>query len=441
MKKTKIVILVFLIFLLAAAIFISVGIYLNNISRPQYIFSKGIDIYKRKIDNYSKISNDLDFKDKYSMTGTVSFDLDSEYYKKSTNEEDIKINNLIKNLNNLDTKFKIQKNQSKNIGYMELSSKIKDESIIDSKYYIADSTKYYYVKDIVDDYVNDGSCNYFENLNSNTTEKENIDYIYNFVINSIKSNLKDEYFTKKEQKDKFIVTMKLDNSDINEILNNVVKDLKNDKKSKNILNNIDKKILKTKFNETYLEKDEYYKITIDTTKILRKPIKYKVEHISNSITKTYTYEGNNTKGVLYYSENNELKYKINIEFHGKEIKARIKNSSNKEVGEFRLESNNYNSTITIAFNDNNKKLDLIYSSKYTKVNKNNSYTNTKNASFKYIENKETKLNGNITVTIKADTKFSILTDVSNAKLKVNVTKEEQEKLDNLYNDIKKRLER
>ena len=100
--------------------------------------------------------------------------------------------NLINNLNNSETNFKIQKNASKNTGYIELNQKIGEEDIIDAKYYISDSTKYYFVKGIVDTYINDGGCNYFESINTNTTEKDNINYLYNTIIRSIKNNLKEK---------------------------------------------------------------------------------------------------------------------------------------------------------------------------------------------------------------------------------------------------------
>ena len=97
--------------------------------------------------------------------------------------------------------------------------------------------------------------------------------------------------------------------------------------------------------------------------------------------------------------------------------------------------------INYTYNDGIKKIDAIYSSKYTNVKKHESYTNTKNLSFKYVENKETKLNGNITATLKMNKKFSILVDVSDAKLKTNLTEEEKTKLSKLYENTKNRLER
>jgi len=441
MKKTKLVLLIFIIIILVSALFISIGIYLNNIGKPKYIFSKGIDTITSKMDNYIKIPNDLDLQDKFSIVGSIDYDLNSEYYKKSSDPDEKKTYNLIKNLNNMDTTFKIQKNQSKDIGYVELNEVIGKEEIINAKYFINDATKYYYINNIVDDYINDGSCNYFENINTNNTEKDNIEYLYSFIVNSIKDNLKESYFTSKEENDKYIVTLKLDDNALKDILRNVLKDLKNDEKSKKILDNIDKSILKTKIKDNYLEKDEYYKIYIYTTKILHKPIEYKVEHITKDNNNTYIYKGNDKKGTFTYLNNNTEKYNVLLELTKDEIKGKIRNSENKNIGEFKLDKNNYDTTINYTFNDNKEKIDLIYSSKYSKVKKNEGFINKKNLSFKHIVNKETKLSGEIDVKLEVKNKFSIIADVSNAKLKSNVTEEEKEKIDNLYENIKNRLER
>ena len=443
MKKSKIILSIFGIIIVAAAICIGTGLYLNKISKPNYVFSKGIDIINNKLINYNKVSDDLDLEDKFSIKGNVEFDLESEYYKKSTDPEDKKINNLINNLNNMNTNFKIQKNGPKDIGYIELNETIGKEELLVFKYCIDDSTKYYFVKNILDNYVNDGGCNYFENINTSSTEKENNEYIYNFMIDSFKNNLKDEYFTKKEEKGKYIITLKIDNNNLIDILNGVVKDLKNDKKSRRILDNIDKKILKTRIKEDkkILGKEEYYKISIYTSKILHKPIKYEVEKSTKNSVETFIYEGNDTKGTLHYLINDSEKYTIPVEFKKDSIKAKIKDSQEKTIGEFKLEKNNYNTVINYTLTDNNEKIDLIYSSKYSKVKKNNSYTNKKNLSFKYVVNKETKLNGEVNVNLDVSNKFSIITDITEAKLKTNVTKEEQEKLNNLYENIKNRLER
>lgn len=429
--------------IIIAAMFIYIGLYINDLGKPQSIFSRGIDTIKNKIDNYTNISEDLDLKDKFSIEGNITFELDTEYYKKTTNEDEIKTYNLIKNLNNLTTNFKIQKNQSKNTGYMEINSSIGNEDLLSAKYYINDATKYYYVKGKVDNYINDGGCNYFENINDNNTEKDNIEYITNVVIHSLKNNLKEEYFNTKEENDTHIAILKIDNKSLTSILKGIQKDLKKDKKSKSILDNIDKSILKTKINEEekYLEKEEYYKIYIYSTKILHKPLKYKVEHVHKDSIESYVYEGDKKKGNLHYSVNDSPKYDISIVFKDDEISAKFKNSFDEKIGEFKLEKNNYNTIINYTYNENDEKIDLIYSSKYSKVKKNQSFQNKKNLSFKHVVNKETKLSGEINLIANVSNKFSILTDIADAKLKINMTEKEQEQINNLYDNIKNRLER
>ena len=157
--------------------------------------------------------------------------------------------------------------------------------ILNTKYYINESTKYFYVKNIVDNYINYGSCNYFENINTNTTEKDNINYLYNFIINSIKNNLNDKYFTKKEENNNYIVILKIDNDNLKDILSNILKDLKEDKKSRKILDNINKNILNTKIKEEdiYLEKEEYYKMLANKIPTMEDTIAYyKLEEEANA---------------------------------------------------------------------------------------------------------------------------------------------------------------
>ena len=84
---------------------------------------------------------------------------------------------------------------------------------------------------------------------------------------------------------------------------------------------------------------------------------------------------------------------------------------------------------------------ILFKILYSKVKKNTSYINRKKLSFKYVVNKETKLSGEVDANLEISNKFSIITDITEAKLKSNLTKEEKEELKNLYDNIKNRLER
>lgn len=452
MVKKKFLIISFLI-IIVSSLFIIIGLYLNKISQPKYVISRGIDIIKDKIDNYNKTSKDLNMKDTYEIDGKIGFELDSEFYKndKANNIDSLEKYNLINNLNKSDTTFLIQKNQNKKMGYFELKQIIDKEDTIDAKYYIENSTKYYYLGGVLDKFVNDGSCNYFENINKDNSERDNIDYLSDFILDSIKNNLKEEYFDSKQTKEKinnvdkdvYEISIKLDNETIKDILENVLKDLKKDKKASKFLNNINPNILKTKIkdNKKILDKNEYYEITIYTTKILHKPLKYIVKHNSSDSINTYIYEGDTNKGNFYYLENDSLKFQLNITFKNNEIIANVLDDENKKIGEFKLEKNKYDTTISYTKEEDNKLVDLIYSNKYNKVVKNKSYINTKNLSFKYIENKTSILNGEITVTLNVSSTPNILVDVEDAMLKSNLTDKDKEKINNYPLNIINRLEK
>lgn len=450
MNKKKLII-VFGIIIILGTFLIGIGLYFNNLSKPENIFKIAIDKIDNKIEDYIKISDDLNIGDTIELKGNLDFDIDSEYYKNHIdNEENIKKYNLIKNLNSLDTNFLIQQDKNKKITNIELNQSIDKESILDTKFYAENSTKYYYLKDVDENYINVGGFNYFENINKSNTTKDNIDYLHNFIISSIQKNLKKEYFDSKEttesinKEDKKVYesTMKIDDKVATEIINNVISDLKKDKKASTIINNIDKDILKHKIkDQKVLEKNEYIEIHIYTTKTIYRPLKYKIVHVKNNDTNTYIYEGNDTKGKMYYLHNDIIKYQIDLDLRKDDLVSKIYNSSNKEIGEFKIEKNKHNTIISYNYDDSNEKVDFIYSSKYTKIKKNSSFNNNQSISFKYLVNKESIINGDIYLNVKANNNPKILVDTSNAILKSNLTDKQKDIIENKLDNIKNRLEK
>ena len=111
-------------------------------------------------------------------------------------------------------------------------------------------------------------------------------YVYNYIFKSLKKSLKEEYF-KQEEKEENIdgnkknvheISLRVDNALIINILNSVIDDLKSDKKAYSILTDIDPSFKKyrIKDNAKYLDKDETYTIHVYTTKVLYRPLKYRV---------------------------------------------------------------------------------------------------------------------------------------------------------------------
>ncbi|MBQ9019196.1 MAG: hypothetical protein IJ097_02655 [Bacilli bacterium] len=450
MKKKKTIIVVLGIIIVIATFFIGIGIYFNNLSKPENIFSIAISKIDKKISKYFLINDDLNIGDTVEIKGNLDFDLDSEYLKNHKN--DTKINkkiNLINNLNTLDTTFLLQQDKKKQIANLELNQKLGKEELLNTKLYIANSTKYYYLKDIDDNYINSGGINYFENINKTNNTRDNINYIHNFIISSIKNNLKKEYFNSKEEKilinkqerKAYETTIKIDDKTINEIIDGVCTDIKKDKRASSIINNIDKNILKQKLKQKILKQDEYYMIHIYTTRIIHRPLKYQIEHVYKNNIDTYVYEGNNFKGKVYYMKNNLIKYQGEVNFKNNDILCKLYDSNHNSIGEFRLEKNKYDTTINYSYDYNNKKIDFIYSSKYTNIKTKKSFDNKQSASFKYIDNKESKINGDIYLNLNVSNKPDILIDTSQAILKTNLTDKQKEILKTKGEKIKERIEK
>ena len=316
---------------------------------------------------------------------------------------------------------------------------------------VDNSTEYYFINGILKNYVNNGTCNYFEALTENNTTRSNIDYLYDFIFKSLQNNLKDEYFksydvvTSIRSKDTNVhqISIKFDNKITRDILNGILKDLKEDKKANNILSNVDKnfKKYKVKSKNNIFKKDESYILNIYTTKVLNKPLKYELVHMGDSYNESYIIEKNNNIINYYYLEDNNIMYTANITIFDNNINGKIYNSSTEEIGGFILEKDGNNLSFDYNFDNSDEKINLKYISKYDNVKNKVSYINTKSLNINYLVNKEVKLSGNIEYKNKVVNKAKINTDIGNTTLYSKLSDEEKELIKNKRDMVKNRLER
>ena len=196
MKRKKIIIILLIAIVLISFSLIYTGMFFEKISKPKYIFSNSIDIIKEQGKNLFELNSKYDLGDTFTIEGTFKSNTKSDYVvnQSKIDPEFIKKLNAINNFNDLDTSFKISQNDKEGVSLLDITSKTKNKDIITSKYYINNSTEYLFVNGIVKNYVNEGSSNYFEMLDEDNTIKTNIDYLYDFIFESIKKNIKDEYF-------------------------------------------------------------------------------------------------------------------------------------------------------------------------------------------------------------------------------------------------------
>ncbi len=448
----KVIFILVLIFIFSITS-ISIGLYINSLNKPKRILSESINFIHDEGKKYIFPNDNLVVGDTYTSTGSIDFNLNSEYYlRKSKNEEEsLKKYNFINNISNMDTNFIIKQDRSNKSNYIEISQKIGDEDIVDYKRLVDNSTEYYFINGILKNYVNNGTCNYFEALTENNTTRSNIDYLYDFIFKSLQNNLKDEYFksydvvTSIRSKDTNVhqISIKFDNKITRDILNGILKDLKEDKKANNILSNVDKnfKKYKVKSKNNIFKKDESYILNIYTTKVLNKPLKYELVHMGDSYNESYIIEKNNNIINYYYLEDNNIMYTANITIFDNNINGKIYNSSTEEIGGFILEKDGNNLSFDYNFDNSDEKINLKYISKYDNVKNKVSYINTKSLNINYLVNKEVKLSGNIEYKNKVVNKAKINTDIGNTTLYSKLSDEEKELIKNKRDMVKNRLER
>ena len=445
-KLIKVIIIAILI--VSGISFIRVGIYFRNISKPKYIYSKTINSIFIKLDEF-KQDKKYNIGDNFKVTGNIDFDLSSEKYNKEsiTNLESKKKNNLINNLSKMNINYNIIQDEKTKKMYISLKESLGSENLINYNYFIENSTQYYYIDKVINNYINDGSNNYFEIFESDETTISNKEYMINYIKKSLAEELEKETIKKtnkviinKNTEEANVLSLKLDNSSLNEIINNIVKDIKKDKKAYKIMHSINNDFGKRKVKRNYLEKNESYTINIYCSKYLYKPLKYEFIHLKNNKINSYSYEGNLNEGELSYYENNKLKYISNIIMTKKEIKMDFYNSNNKSIGNIKLNKDQNNILLIISIEFENSNYDITYSKKYKNYKKNKSYEIETNTMLNIFENNESVINGEIKMRNIIDNDTNIDIDVSKSILMSQLNDEQKNKYNILYDSIKERLE-
>ena len=288
-------------------------------------------------------------------------------------------------------------------------------------------------------------------LSDEATTLGNIEYIHEATIKALKNNLQEEYFEKYSvtkningsNLDVNQISIRIDDKKLHQIVNGIIKDLKEDPEANKILTSIDIDFAKRKVkdNKRLLNKDESYTLNIYTSKYRNIALKYELIHLDGDEKITYSYEGNYSKGNFYYIEDDTVIYTISITDDGKIIEGKVKDSTNKEVGTIKIEKNDASTYYTFNFDDGKKKYDVIYSSKNNNLVNNKSFTNEKKLSFKYIDEKVSILSGEVTLNSEITKTGKIEEDISEAVLSSTLSDEIKAKYDNKKDNIIERLKK
>ena len=223
-------------------------------------------------------------------------------------------------------------------------------------------------------------------------------------------------------------------------MNGIIQDIKDDERANNIMKSVDSDFSKRKFDIDKIEKNESYTINIYSSKYLNKPLKYEIVYMKEDSKKIYSYEGDSNKGLFYYSENDNMKYTADVTASNKEISINVFDYHHNDAGNIKINRDINSTMMNVSLNLEKSSYDIVYSKKYKDYLSNKSYTVEQSLSMKIVKEGEIRLNGDVKAVDKIEKNAEIDVDVDKAVLMSKLSPEQKEKYDNLYDNIKRRLE-
>jgi len=455
-KKKNPIKIIAIILIVVAIIMIGVGGYLTYLSNPKKIVGSGIETMTANFKNIIfDTDENLKIGDTFTIESDVTLNIQSDLMEPlqtpqvatpatqpptQTQTPTVEASNkLLTNLSKTQNKIIIKQDKANKKAFLSLNSTYNNQNLISTKYLIENSTEYYYVDGFLNTYVNNGSSNYFESLTEQTTNRDNMIYLYEFITNSLKENLREEYFIKETEKTKIFdkeknmtkVILKIDNFKATEISKNILNDLKNDQKATEILTSYDEDFPKTKIKDdaVIFEDGEYITINSYADSLKYDIKKVEIIAVAQEQESKIVYEIDEDKTKLSFFEND----KILLYVDGKKLAEDkyifdVKNESGKTLGTIKAEKNNNEKNVELDVSSENSRLYIRYNSNASDI-KDKSYKLNNEITFKIVSENTNVINA----TIKADSQISrsaeIKEDVSSAVLASTVSEQDQMKLE------------
>ena len=436
-KKSKVGIIIAIICILLIILVVAVAMYLKYTRDNKKVISTGITTLTEKFEKMAVRNEDIELTENYTIDGNIKFDIESEMLDEyaSVYTKYKPYVNLINNLNDTDNTFSVKQNINDKKALFDISSKLDNEELLGAKLYITEDKEYYFVKGFLDKYIEYGDSKYFDSLEENQNTYDNINYLYKFIIKSLKNNLKDEYFTKSDtvitidgkKVNTKKITLKLDQKNGNELLGNILKDLKNDKKAKEILMSYDEDFEDTEI-ENVIEYDQEITFSVYVDNIFYNIKKYEI-YVDDSLEKvTMTYLDAEVDVIDVY-EDNELAASIEITNESKDNYIfNIYDEDHEKVANIALKNGKETSEMSFYIEIEDVIVKGKMTSKYSNIVKKKSYDNNTVISFSVKAEDEEIADIEVTMDMKAKNSSEIDEDVSNAVTQDQITTEQQESL-------------
>lgn len=298
MKKKKIIATIIII--IAVGLLTSGGLLLYQ---SYYNMNKIVTSFKELKQDLKKTfdftTDNQETPSKQTIIGTTKFNINPLL---ENNEDGTSV--LINNLNNTTFNYEYKLDKEIKKLYFNGSLLLNANEVLGINLYQNKDISYILFKNIFDKYITIEDNDIFKYLENSQNSKEDINYIYDKMIDSLSNNItKDDIKVSKENKNKKI-SLELKEKRLNEISKNIVKDLKNDDKAKKILESNIENIESNRNNSNSNNSNNVFTYSIYLNKNKITTYEFNVKEDNNN--QTIKFNKDKETSIILEENNNEI---------------------------------------------------------------------------------------------------------------------------------------
>ena len=346
MKKKKIIVTIVII--VAVGLLLAGGILLyQNYSNKNRIVTSFNDLKTSLTKTFNLDEKATNTSIKQTVTGSTKINI-NPMFGNSSDGTDV----IIDNLNNSTFNYEYRLDTESKRMYMDGSLLLNSTELLGLNFYQAEDISYAFLRNIFDKYIVIEDSDIFTYLEESKKATDDINYIYDKIIESLGSNITNDDIKVTNVDGKKKISLELNSKRLNEISKNIVNDLKKDDRAKKILgSSLDELDTTTSSSTTDNNNYLYYSIYLEKNDI---------------VTYEFGVKDNNEDYSIEFNDGTEKSFVIK-EGNTESLKATIE--ENNGTTTINLSSNNTNiGTVTIS--DNNISFNIIDESSNTSLNAN-----------------------------------------------------------------------
>ena len=346
MKKKKIIVTIVII--VAVGLLLAGGILLyQNYSNKNRIVTSFNDLKTSLTKTFNLDEKATNTSIKQTVTGSTKINI-NPMFGNSSDGTDV----IIGNLNNSTFNYEYRLDTESKRMYMDGSLLLNSTELLGLNFYQAEDISYAFLRNIFDKYIVIEDSDIFTYLEESKKATDDINYIYDKIIESLGSNITNDDIKVTNVDGKKKISLELNSKRLNEISKNIVNDLKKDDRAKKILgSSLDELDTTTSSSTTDNKNYLYYSIYLEKNDI---------------VTYEFGVKDNTEDYSIEFNDGTEKSFVIK-EGNTESLKATIE--ENNGTTTINLSSNNTNiGTVTIS--DNNISFNIIDESSNTSLNAN-----------------------------------------------------------------------